>query len=186
MSDKVIIHYGVKGMQWGVRKGRSVATAFLTGNPKTSLLHPGGRANAKKDIARMQKSSGYKAAKKAAVIDGETSLLTKKGRENAKKDAAKGKAALSKVTNSKLFKTTIFDKDTSVLTSAGRSKLQKQIKTSKAKKAAAKKERVKATKKLIKDLVADDGKMAKKWGKKYDAAEATKYWEKLFESDLQG
>jgi len=87
-DNRIITHYGTKGMRWGVRKARKGAKTFLTGNPKTSLLY-------------------------------------KKGRKSA---VAEGKAAVSKVVNSKLFKSQIFDKDTSYLTKTGRSFIAKEIK----------------------------------------------------------
>lgn len=154
-DNRIITHYGVKGMQWGVRKARSGAKTFLTGDPKTSVLHPKGRA--------------------AAI--------------------AAGKAAISRMTGSALFKATVFDKDRALITKSGRTKVAKQFKDNAAKRYAkaekkaakkmeAKRKRAKDTKKLIDNLISDDKASAKKWGKNFDEAGTRKYWEKLFAKEL--
>jgi hypothetical protein len=53
-----------------------------------------------------------------------TSLLYPKGRKSA---AAEGKKAVSKVVNSKPFKSMVFDKDATVLTASGRAALKKHF-----------------------------------------------------------
>ena len=108
---------------------------------------------------------------------------------------AKGKAAVGRMTSGALFKAVIFDKDRALITKAGRAKVAKQFKKNaaaryaKAEKKAAKKmkakqQRAKATKKLIDNLISDDKASAKKWGKSFDEAGTRKYWEKLFEKEL--
>ena len=155
MSNKVIIHYGTKGMRWGVRKARSGVKTFLTGNPKTSLIYPRGRkAAVTEGKAAMGKLSGSKAFK-SMVFNKDASAITKKGRKGLamqfKKNAAKRYAKAEKKAASK--------------------------------KAAAQK-RAKNTKKLIDTLIKDDKASAKKWGKSFDEAGTRKYWEKLFKKEL--
>lgn len=167
MPDKrVILHYGTKGMRWGVRRSRSAASA------------------ARKDAASLKKHGYSKEAK--ALLANAKALDAK----NAAASTSKGKGLFKSVLGNKIFKTVIYDHEQMKSNVAGVKKLKAKIAAGKKKMAKAKKERkaakVKATRKLIKELVADDAKMAKKWGKKYDAAEATRYWEKLFASDLQG
>ena len=78
MFNKVIRHYGTKGMRWGVRKA---ARTFLTGNPKTSLLHPKGRKSAA--------AEGKKAVNK--LLNNKVFKATIYNHANAKKMAKMGK-----------------------------------------------------------------------------------------------
>ncbi len=137
-DNRVITHYGTKGMRWGVRKTRKGAKTFLTGDPSTSVLHPKGRA--------------------AAI--------------------AAGKAAVGKISNSKLFKSTVFNKDANLITKKGR----KGLASSKADKdvAAAKKRRTQ-TKKYLKELSADMKK--KNWSDARKKKEI-KVLKETFKSDL--
>lgn len=176
MDTLVIQHYGVKGMKWGVRKAR---------------LKKGAKAQAK--------VAGKFTAKFFLGDIKPTSLVYAEGRKSFKKDVNAGKKALGKVTNSKLFKSVIYDKDNSALTKKGRDNLVKRAKKNRDErynkalakeknKIAKQKERAKATRKLIDDLIAEDKATNKFFGKKYtkeDEARDRAFWEKQFESDLR-
>ena len=104
--------------------------------------------------------------------------------------------AISRMTDSKLFKTFVFDKENSLLVKSGRAKVAKALNAYAAKRyekalrkektrAAAKKARAAETRKLIKKLNAEDKAMSKRFGKAYDEAESLQYWERLFANDLK-
>lgn len=83
MTEKVIRHYGVKGMHWGVRRYRStgskvgaITKKLLVGNEKTSLATARGRRDFKK---------------------------------NVKADITSGKKLLNKILKDKTFKTLIYN-----------------------------------------------------------------------------
>lgn len=154
-DNKVITHYGTKGMQWGVRKARKGVKTFLTGDPNISVLHPKGRAAAiAAGKAAVNKLSSSKAFK-TLVFDKDANAITKKGRLGLAKQFKKN-AAL---------------------------RYAKAEKKAMAKKAKDEK-RAKDTRKLIDSLIRDDKTSAKKWGKNFDEAGTRKYWEKLFEKEL--
>ena len=133
-----ITHYGTKGMRWGVRKARGGAKTFLTGDPKTSVLHPKGRA--------------------AAI--------------------AAGKAAVSKLTGSKAFKSTVFNKDANLITKKGR----KGLASGKVDKDVARaKKRQAQTKKYLKEL---NETMKKNWSDA-DRRREMKNLKALYKSDLK-
>jgi len=132
-NNRVITHYGTKGMQWGVRKARGAARTFVKGNPKTSLIYPRGRkAAVSEGKVAMGKLSGSKAFK-SMVFNKDASAITKKGRKGLAKQFKKN----------------------------AEKRYAKVEKKAASKKAAAQK-RAKDTKKLIDGLIKDDKASAKK------------------------
>ena len=135
------------------------------------------------------------AAKTFLTGDPSTSVLHPKGRAAA---IAGGKAAVSKISNNKVFKAVVFNKDYTLLTKKGRTGIVKQFKknaaaryakaekTAAGKKAAAQK-RAKDTKKLMDQMIAHDKASKESWGKKWtkkDQADAEHVFTTLFKNEL--
>jgi len=160
MFNKVIRHYGTKGMRWGVRKAARKAArgaaVFVTGEPKsTSLIYPKGRkAAVAEGKAAVGKISGSKAFK-SMVFDKNNSALTKGGRNKLAKQFKKNAAK----------------------------RYAKAEKKATAQKAADQK-RVNDTKKLINQMIKQDKAVAKHFGKSYNEASARQTMETFFKKEL--